>query len=463
MFAWEGDPGSVKAWKAAGFNPVVLSSTDVITSLQTGMIECIPNVPLYVLTARLFEKAPYMIDVPWGWLVGATIVRKDAWDKIPADLRPKLLAIAKDLGKRVDAEVAKLNTEAVTAMEKQGLKVVKVDAAAWRVAGREVLAGGARRGGAGRLLRRGEGAPRRPAGRQEVGNPRPPGALQGASVSARGEGRHLAPQHLAAEEERHVAAGELAERDVPGARDGPRPAHGDGVVASPGDEDPTGRRAPPEGHEPTEPPRHLLAGRHRRTGALRQSRVALANGGLPEHRGQVRRRGHERRPVDPLRPGGHPGSHERAKGEPDEHHLAALGRRSPGTGPGLEHRLLEHLPHPAQVGRDHPLATALAGRSTLQVKRGHREPDLEPGARQGPYPAGEDGWTAELPRGKQDRRAAPPPRCGREANRGKGPRRPEGLEGAVRSRPPGDRRPPHHALDRHGEAVEHAVQGTPAR
>jgi TRAP-type C4-dicarboxylate transport system substrate-binding protein len=133
IFAWEGDPGSVKAWKAAGFNPVVLSSTDVITSLQTGMIECIPNVPLYVLTARLFEKAPYMIDVNWGWLVGATVVRKDAWEKIPADLRPKLLAIARELGKKVDVEVARLNSEAVTAMEKQGLKVVKVDAAPWRV------------------------------------------------------------------------------------------------------------------------------------------------------------------------------------------------------------------------------------------------------------------------------------------------------------------------------------------
>jgi TRAP-type C4-dicarboxylate transport system substrate-binding protein len=132
IFAWEGDPGSVKAWKAAGFNPVVLSSTDVITSLQTGMIECIPNVPLYVLTARLFEKAPYMIDVNWGWLVGATVVRKDTWDKVPADMRPRLLAIARELGTKVDVEVARLNTEAVAAMEKQGLKVVKVDAAAWR-------------------------------------------------------------------------------------------------------------------------------------------------------------------------------------------------------------------------------------------------------------------------------------------------------------------------------------------
>jgi TRAP-type C4-dicarboxylate transport system substrate-binding protein len=132
IFAWEGDPGSVKAWKAAGFNPVVLSSTDVVTSLQTGMIQCVPNVPLYVLTARLFEKAPYMIDVNWGWLVGATVVRKDAWEKIPADLRPKLLAIAKELGNKVDAEVAKLNAEAIAAMEKQGLKVVAVDAPAWK-------------------------------------------------------------------------------------------------------------------------------------------------------------------------------------------------------------------------------------------------------------------------------------------------------------------------------------------
>jgi len=132
VFTWEGDPGSVKAWNAVGFTPVVLSSTDVVTSLQTGMINCVPNVPLYMLTARLFEKAPYMIDVPWGWLVGATIVRKDAWDKIAPDVRPKLAAIARDLGHRVDAEVARLNSDAVAAMKKQGLTVVDVDPGPWR-------------------------------------------------------------------------------------------------------------------------------------------------------------------------------------------------------------------------------------------------------------------------------------------------------------------------------------------
>ena len=134
MFAWDGDPASVDAWKAAGFRPVVLSSTDVVPSLQTGMVNCIANVPLYLLTARLFERAGHMIDVPWGYLIGATLIRKDAWQKVPADVRPKLLAIAHELGAKVDAEVRKLNDDAITAMKKQGLEVVAVEPGPWRAA-----------------------------------------------------------------------------------------------------------------------------------------------------------------------------------------------------------------------------------------------------------------------------------------------------------------------------------------
>ena len=134
MFAWDGDPASVDAFKAAGFRPVVISSTDVVPSLQTGMINCIANVPLYMLTARLFERANHMIALPWGYLIGGTLVRKDAWEKIPADLRPKLLAIARELGARQDVEVRKLNDDAIVAMKKQGLEVVEVDPGPWRAA-----------------------------------------------------------------------------------------------------------------------------------------------------------------------------------------------------------------------------------------------------------------------------------------------------------------------------------------
>lgn len=131
MFAWDGDPASVEAWKAGGFRPVVLSSTDMVPALQTGMIECMANVPLYLLTSRMFERAKHMLDVPWGYLMGATIIKKNTWEKIPPDLRPKLIALAKEIGARVDADALKLNEDAIAQMRKQGLEIVQAPPGPW--------------------------------------------------------------------------------------------------------------------------------------------------------------------------------------------------------------------------------------------------------------------------------------------------------------------------------------------
>ena len=132
VFSWEGDPASEEAWKAAGLRPVVLSSTDMITSLQTKMINVIADPPLYAYTAHLFEKARYMLDLRWGFLTGATVVRKEAWEKVPADLRPKLLEIARQSGEQVTADVRKETEEALEQMKKKGLTVVPVDPAVWK-------------------------------------------------------------------------------------------------------------------------------------------------------------------------------------------------------------------------------------------------------------------------------------------------------------------------------------------
>jgi TRAP-type C4-dicarboxylate transport system substrate-binding protein len=134
VWAWEGDPKSVEAFRAAGLHPVVLAATDIVPSLQTGMIDCVPNIPLYVLTARLFDKANHMMDAPWSWMVGATIVRKETWEKIAPDVREKLVAVSRELGEKVNAEVKRLNTDAIAAMQKQGLKKVATDPQPWRAA-----------------------------------------------------------------------------------------------------------------------------------------------------------------------------------------------------------------------------------------------------------------------------------------------------------------------------------------
>jgi TRAP-type C4-dicarboxylate transport system substrate-binding protein len=51
---------------------------------------------------------------------------------VPAGKRAELLAIARETGRRADAEVRRLNAEAIEAMRRQGLTVVKVDPGPWR-------------------------------------------------------------------------------------------------------------------------------------------------------------------------------------------------------------------------------------------------------------------------------------------------------------------------------------------
>jgi len=134
VFAWEGDPAAVEAFRAAGFRPVVLGVTDIVASLQTGMISCVVQPAAYALTARIFETAHHLVDYPWAYLVGATIVRREAWERVPAEMRPRLLAIAVETGARLDAEARRLGEEAVAAMRRQGLQVEQVDPAPWRAA-----------------------------------------------------------------------------------------------------------------------------------------------------------------------------------------------------------------------------------------------------------------------------------------------------------------------------------------
>jgi len=133
-FAWEGDPGMVKVWRTAGFHPVVLSATDLMPALTTGMIDCVSNVPLYMLTSRAFERARHMLDLPLGFVFGATIVRKDAWERIAPEVRGRLVQISREVGEKVDAEIRRLNADAVEAMKRQGLALVPVDREHWRPA-----------------------------------------------------------------------------------------------------------------------------------------------------------------------------------------------------------------------------------------------------------------------------------------------------------------------------------------
>lgn len=135
VFTWNGDPGAEAAWKAAGFHPVVLSSTDLVPALTSGMINVVNQSPLYAYTTNLYSRANHMLNLHWGFLTGATIVRKDTWAKIAPDVQKKLLQIAEDYGKKTRDDLRKQNEDAIQQMKNRGLDVEEpADIQAWQKA-----------------------------------------------------------------------------------------------------------------------------------------------------------------------------------------------------------------------------------------------------------------------------------------------------------------------------------------
>lgn len=135
LFVWSGDPQAELAWRSAGFDVVPTSSTDVLQGLQTGRLEAFATVPLYALTSQWFALAKNMLRVRWAPLSGATIVKKEAWEKIDPELREKLRQIAVEESRANRREIRGMGDRALKAMTDRGLEVHEPDAkalAAWR-------------------------------------------------------------------------------------------------------------------------------------------------------------------------------------------------------------------------------------------------------------------------------------------------------------------------------------------
>ena len=123
LFFWGTDTTYVELMKTWGFKPVPLSITDLLPSLQTGLVDSFPAPPAAALSFQWFAFAPHMTDLRWQPLPGATVVSMNQWNRIPPDLRPLLEAAVREVGMRLQKRVRELEQEAIAAMKNHGLTV----------------------------------------------------------------------------------------------------------------------------------------------------------------------------------------------------------------------------------------------------------------------------------------------------------------------------------------------------
>ncbi len=129
IFSWSGNDAMIQIWRKNGFQPVALAATDILTGLQTGMIEALPTTPLAALSLQWFRQTPYMQSLGLAPLVGATVITKKAWDQLSPNAQQVLRATGKKSEARFNREIPDQDERAIAQMKERGLNVVTISAA----------------------------------------------------------------------------------------------------------------------------------------------------------------------------------------------------------------------------------------------------------------------------------------------------------------------------------------------
>ena len=123
----EGDNVSRHAMEALSLTPVTLPLTDVLTGLQTGLIDIVAMSPIGALVLQWHTKVKYITEFPLSYTLGFMAVDKRAFDKVsPADQ-----AIVREVMERTYANFNEQNLidnrEALQALLNTGIESVPID------------------------------------------------------------------------------------------------------------------------------------------------------------------------------------------------------------------------------------------------------------------------------------------------------------------------------------------------
>ena len=123
IFAWAGNASLVDIMKSMGYHPVVLGLSDILASLQTGMIDVVPAAPMWALAFQFYRTTPHMLRMNWVPIVGATVITLRTWERMLPEARVALSDAAAKAGRTLRAHRAVQDELAIEAMHEHGLVV----------------------------------------------------------------------------------------------------------------------------------------------------------------------------------------------------------------------------------------------------------------------------------------------------------------------------------------------------
>ncbi len=126
VWGWVDDQIAMALYKEAGITPIPLSISEVLTSLQTGVIDTVPSTPLACVALQWFNRLDYMIDLPLSVSVGATVVTKKSFDRMSPESQQILVRVAKKYHQALAQKIRDENDRSLTTLKNQGIEMVPV-------------------------------------------------------------------------------------------------------------------------------------------------------------------------------------------------------------------------------------------------------------------------------------------------------------------------------------------------
>lgn len=131
----EGDQISLSAFRSIGVSPVPLPLTDVLTGLQTGLIDTVGSSPSGAIALQWHTRIKHVADIPLIYLYGTLVIRDKALNKISSGDRQILREIMEDRFRQINQQTRIDNQGALKALEKRGIQFYRPKAgerASWQ-------------------------------------------------------------------------------------------------------------------------------------------------------------------------------------------------------------------------------------------------------------------------------------------------------------------------------------------
>ncbi|QPK62000.1 TRAP transporter substrate-binding protein DctP [Methylomonas sp. LL1] len=125
--AWAPDDNkiAISAFQAFDISPIPLPLRDVLMGLQTGMINVVAGSPVGALALQWHSKIKYITDLPMLYLFGVLAIDKQDFDQIAAADQQIVRQVMAGVIKEIDQHSRQDNQQAITALQNQGIQLVK--------------------------------------------------------------------------------------------------------------------------------------------------------------------------------------------------------------------------------------------------------------------------------------------------------------------------------------------------